>query len=136
VIRLIRLQRARYQRAFTLIEVLIALAILAIALAAVTRAARIATDTAQETKLRTLATWVAQNRLAEITAASATQFPGVSETAGSTTMANVEFAWRQKISATPNRAFRKVEVAVLRPNTPDVLANMNTFIVNAAGDAQ
>jgi general secretion pathway protein I len=123
------------QRAFTLIEVLIALAILAIALAAVTRAARVATDSAQETKLRTLATWAAQNRLAEVSAASVTQYPGLSETSGSTKMANVEFAWRQKISATPNRAFRKVEVAVLRPNTPDVLANVNTFVVNPAGDA-
>jgi general secretion pathway protein I len=123
------------QRAFTLIEVLIALAILAIALAAVTRAARVATDSAQETKLRTLATWIAQNRLSEVTAASANTFPGVSETTGNASMANVEFSWRQKVSSTPNRAFRKIEVTVLRPGTPDVIANVNTFVVNPAGDA-
>jgi general secretion pathway protein I len=129
-------QRSRqHQRAFTLIEVLIALAILAIALSAATRAARVATDSAQETKLRTLANWVAQNRLAEIVATSNTQFPAVSETTGSAAMGGVTFAWQQKISNTPNRAFRKVEIAVLRPNAPDVLASVNTFVVRATGDS-
>ena len=40
------------QRGFTLVEVLIALAILAIALSAAVRAASVAIDSAQETKLR------------------------------------------------------------------------------------
>jgi general secretion pathway protein I len=42
------------QAGFTLIEVLIALAILAIALTAAMRAASVATDSANETKLRTM----------------------------------------------------------------------------------
>jgi general secretion pathway protein I len=52
------------QRAFTLVEILVALAILAIALTAGMRALTQATDTATALKFRTLALWVPKNRLA------------------------------------------------------------------------
>jgi general secretion pathway protein I len=121
---------------FTLIEVLIALAILAIALSAAMRAVSVATDSANETKLRTLATWIAQNRIAEINASSATNFPSAGETNGRQAMANIEFEWRQKISNTPNSAFRKIEVQVLRPSTgkdgEQWLANLSGFVVKAS----
>ena len=53
---------------FTLIEVLVALAILAVALAAAVRASSTAADGALELKERLLATWIAQDRLAEYAA--------------------------------------------------------------------
>lgn len=118
-------------RGFTLIEVLIALAILAIALAAAVRASSIAIDGANATKLRTLATWVAQNRLAETTAMTGSSLPGISETSGRTTMANIEFEWRQKISSTPNEGFRKVEVAVSRPGESYAFANLSGYVSRA-----
>jgi general secretion pathway protein I len=117
---------------FTLIEVLIALAILAIALTATMRAASVATDSANETKLRTLATWIAQNRIAEINALSVTSLPSVGESNGRQAMANIEFEWKQKISNTPNTAFRKVEVQVLRPGNDQWLANLSGFVVKAS----
>jgi general secretion pathway protein I len=122
---------------FTLIEVLIALAILAIALTAAMRAASVATDSANETKLRTLATWIAQNRIAEINALSVNNLPGVGESNGRQTMANIEFEWRQKISNTPNTAFRKIEVQVLRPSglgadREQWLANLSGFVAKAS----
>jgi general secretion pathway protein I len=117
---------------FTLIEVLIALAILAIALTAAMRAASVATDSANETKLRTLATWIAQNRIAEINALSVTSLPGAGESNGRQTMANIEFEWKQKISNTPNTAFRKIEVQVLRPGNDQWLANLSGFVAKAS----
>lgn len=117
---------------FTLIEVLIALAILAIALTAAMRAASVATDSANETKLRTLATWIAQNRIAEINASTTTTLPGAGESNGRQTMANIEFEWKQKISNTPNAAFRKIEVKVLRPGNDQWLANLSGFVVKAS----
>ena len=77
---------------FTLIEVLVALTILAIALAAAARAANVATDSAQETRLRTLATWIAQNRVAELNATRS--FPGAGNVSGRSSMAGLEFEWR------------------------------------------
>ena len=38
---------------------------------------------------------------------------GVADEAGS------RFAWRQTITATPNPAFRKIEIVVVDPSTPE-----------------
>ena len=116
---------------FTLIEVLVALAILAIALAAAARAANVATDSAQETRLRTLATWIAQNRMAELTAIRS--FPGAGNVSGRSSMAGIEFEWRQATSETPNAAFRKVEIKVLRPGETQSLTTLNAYLVRPPG---
>jgi general secretion pathway protein I len=121
-------------RGFTLVEVLIALAILAVALSAAIRASSVAVDSANETKLRTLATWIAQNRIAELRAETRLgPQPGIGETSGRATMANVEFAWTQRVSSTPNSAFRKVEVAVLRPGGTQSLVSLNGYLVRRPG---
>ena len=118
---------------FTLIEILVALAILAIALTAAMRAANVSTESAQETRLRTLATWVAQNRIAEITATRF--FPGPGSSNGKGNMAGVEFDWQQTVSTTPNTAFRKLEVQVMRPGTSQSLVTMNAFLVRPPGSS-
>lgn len=121
-------------RGFTLIEVLIALVILAIALAAAARAASIATVGAEESKLRTLATWVAQNRLAEL---SATQsFPSSGTSTGKSNMGGIDFEWQQTASDTPNVAFRKVEVKVLRPNDAQTLTSLTGYLVQPVGEVK
>ena len=123
----------RRVRGFTLIEVLIALVILAIALAAAARAANIATVSAEESKLRTLATWVAQNRLALLTATRS--FPAGGIATGKSTLGGIDFEWQQTASDTPNAAFRKIEVRVFRPNDPQTLTNLTTYLVQPEGDA-
>lgn len=98
------------QRGFTLLEVLVALAILATAMAAVARAASMMTDSASEAKLRTLATWVAQNRLAEHTARR--EWPETGSRSGSAEQAGMRFDWEERVSGTPNPAFRRMEIRV------------------------
>lgn len=105
------------RRGFTLIEVLVALTILSIALAAAARAASVATDGAIEVKERILATWVAQNRLAEHSARS--NFPEVGEQSGTSDQANLSFRWSETISGTPNPFFRRVEIKVYSPRSAD-----------------
>ena len=116
---------------FTLIEVLVALAILAIALAAAARAASVAIEGAQETRLRTLATWIAQNRVAELMATPLLTATG--EISGRSSMAGIEFEWQQKISETPNTAFRKIELKVLRPARAQSLVTLNAYLVRPPG---
>jgi general secretion pathway protein I len=105
-----RTLQAKPQSGFTLVEVLVALAILAIALAATMRAASLAVVSAEEARWRTYATWVAQNRAAELTARRA--FPSVGTENGTTELGGAGFRWEQQASATGNPAFRKIDVRV------------------------
>jgi general secretion pathway protein I len=120
-----------HRRGFTLIEVLVTLTILAIALAAAVRAANVATDSAQETRLRTLATWIAQNRVAELVATNT--FPSAGTVSGRSSMSGIEFEWQQATSETPNAAFRKVELKVLRPAQSQSLVTLNAYLVRPPG---
>ena len=104
-------------RGFTLVEVLVSLAILAVALGAVVRSASIADDGTLELKERLLATWIAQNRIAEYSAR--TLWPDVGTRAGNAEQGGVAFAWRESVTATPNPLFRRVEVQVYGPRTPE-----------------
>jgi general secretion pathway protein I len=118
---------------FTLIEVLVALTILGIALAAASRAASLATDSAREARLRTIATWVAQNRVAELTATKT--FPAAGTTSGRAQMAGLDFEWRQLAAETPNPAFRKIELTILRPGDTQSLTTLNAYLTRPPGSA-
>jgi general secretion pathway protein I len=116
-------------RGFTLVEILVALAIVAVALAAGMRALAQSTDGAATLKARTLALWVAQNRLAA--AQLATPWPAPGARRGTATQAGVTFAYTERVAGTPNPAFRKVEVSVTAPDQPDyVLARLVGFVGN------
>ena len=116
-------------RGFTLVEILVALAIVAVALAAGMRALAQGADTASALKARTLALWVAQNRLAA--AQLATPWPALGIANGDAVQAGARFAWRTSIGTTPNPAFRRIEITVADPQTPDyALARLIGFLGN------
>ncbi len=103
-------------RGFTLVEVLVALAIVAVALAAASRSVALATDNAQGYKLRVLAGVVAENRMAELAARHA--WPGVGVTEGVERQGGVDLRWRAEVFATPHPLLRRVEIGVSRPEDP------------------
>jgi general secretion pathway protein I len=105
------------RRGFTLIEVLVALTILAIALAAGMRALAQSADGATTLKLRTLALWVAQNRLA--IAELERPWPATGARSGAAREAGVTFTWREAVAPTPNPAFRRIEIVVAQAAQPD-----------------
>ncbi len=96
---------------------LVALAIVAVALAAGFRSVAQSADSATALKARTLALWVAENRLA--IAQMTVPRPGTGERAGVETQAGATFSWRESVAATPNPAFRKIEISVADVSTPD-----------------
>ncbi len=109
---------------------LVALVIVAVALAAGFRSVSQSAETATALKARTLALWVAQNRLA----AAQLEIPGpaVGERDGSEPQAGALFAWRQSVSGTPNPAFRRVEITVAGASQPDyVLARLVGYVGSA-----
>ena len=117
----------RHQSAFTLIEILVAIAILAVALAATTRAASIATDGAIESRQRLLATWTAENRVAELRARRL--FPSTGTTQFRATQANIEMVVDETVSDTPNPAIRRVDLAVADARAPQrVLTKLTAYV--------
>ncbi len=104
-------------RGFTLVEILVALALVAVALAAGMRALAQAADGAGTLKARTLALWVAQNQLAE--AQLADPWPALGNRSGGANQAGAHFDWRTTVSTTPNPAFRKIEIVVTEPQVSD-----------------
>jgi len=120
----------RRLRAFTLIEVLVALAVVAVALAAGMRALAQTADGATSLKMRTLALWVAENRLAQ--AQLADPWPASGTTRGEETQAGARLAWSQTVTDTPNPAFRRIEILVADPGVPDyALARLTGYLGNA-----
>ncbi len=97
-------------KGFTLVEVLVALAILAIALAAGVRATSAVVDGTGVLQEHQLAGWVAQNRLAEMVAKG--EFPDIGTAEGKESQYGREFTWQQTTSGTPNKKFRRVELKV------------------------
>ncbi len=104
-------------RGFTLVEILVALAILAVALAAGMRSVAQSSDAATLLKQRTLALWVAQNRLAA--AQLANPWPATGQRSGNAEQAGTQLVWREAVDGTPNPAFRKIEITVADPALPD-----------------
>jgi general secretion pathway protein I len=120
--------RARRSAGFTMIEVLIALAIIAIALGASLRA--VGSLAANTTRLheRMLAGWSADNVLT--TMRLERRWPDIGTNVVSCPQADLNLRCIVTVRATPNPIFRQVEVAVRRVNGNDTLARISTVIPN------
>ena len=122
------MKNAKLDRGFTLLETLVALAILAFAMAAVMRATGGGINHADTMRKRVLADWVAQNRLAQHAARGDFLPPGIQT--GEETQAGVKLMWREEVGVTPNPAFRRIEVSVYEPDDPEyALRKLSGFLV-------
>lgn len=100
----------RRDAGFTLLEVLIALAIVAVALVATLRSLGAGALAAADLRARMVADWIAHDRLARYRAASAFPAPGRGE--GRVTQARRDYVWRERIADTPNARFRRIDIEV------------------------
>jgi general secretion pathway protein I len=120
---------------FTLVEVLVALAIVSIALLASLRAVGQGTNEIAESRARLLGGWVAENLLAEQRARGDWLPLGILR--GTGREGGLEFGWREEIAATPNSAFRRVEVFVFAaPEESRTLAHLTAFVTQPPGGAK
>ncbi len=102
-------------------------AILAIALAATTRAASVATDGALETRQRLLATWAAENRFAEIRARRL--FPMAATTRYDAAEGGLALVLTETVSETANPVIRKVDLAVSDARDPArILTHLTAYV--------
>jgi general secretion pathway protein I len=127
--------RCARRRGFTLVEVLVALAIVSIALLSALRAAGQGTNNVGELRSRLLAGWVAENLLAEHRARADWLPPGIQR--GTARQGGLDFAWREEVIDTPNTSFRRVDVRVFATaEESHSLAHLAGFIVYAPGSVR
>jgi len=121
-------------RGFTLLEVMVALAILALALMAALRAGAAATQNSGEIRQRQLADWVALDRLEEHRARR--DWLPIGSTSGETMQGNQRFRWEEKVGGTPNAQFRRIDIRVLAGDSNDpnhALARVTGFLIKPGG---
>jgi general secretion pathway protein I len=124
--------RPRRRGGFTLLEMLVALTVLAVALLAALRASSAGVQNTVEIRNRLLASWVAQNRLAEHIARR--DWLPIGEVRGEESQGGVRFGWEEKTMGTPNFQFRRIEIRVFAEQDPDqALASQTGFMVRPGG---
>lgn len=116
------MRKAHMPAGFTLIEVLVALAIVSVALAASMRALGISSSGAQAMQQRSLALQVADNRLAELRLLRA--FPNIGHSTDPCPQGPFAFVCQQQTQTTVNGNFRLVTVNV-RVDKGPVLAKLS-----------
>ncbi|HKX98311.1 MAG TPA: type II secretion system minor pseudopilin GspI [Steroidobacteraceae bacterium] len=113
-------------RGFTLIEVVVAMAILGIGMLAVFKTIGDTVHNVDELRDRSFAEWIADNRLTEVRTSG--DMPSVDETAGEVEFAGRQWHWLTKVSQTQVQGLRRVDVSVRRDEDPE-----NSSIVTLSG---
>lgn len=113
-------------RGFTLIEVIVAVAILAVAMGAVISGMARYADNAAGLRERTLALWVAHNRLTEIDLEP--KWPTVGKSDGDVVLAGIDWRWFVTVSETPDPDVRRVEIRVQAKGQEHDSAALSSFI--------
>lgn len=104
--------QARPAAGFTLLEILVALAVLAIGLSAAIRASSTSIGTVGELRDRQYAAWVADNRLAMLRALG--DWPATGKLDGVSEMGRQQFVWQQVVQVADDARFRRIELNVSR----------------------
>ncbi|NIA28111.1 MAG: type II secretion system minor pseudopilin GspI [Desulfobulbaceae bacterium] len=118
--------RSHRNRGFTLIEVMVALTIVAFSLTAIAASMGQMIDTANAMRERTYASWIAQNKIAEMRLANV--IPEVTATSGELDYAGTEWAWRAVVSETGVENLFRVDVTVSYAGSPDGIRMVSGFI--------
>lgn len=116
----------RRQSGFTLIEVMVALVIVSLSLGAVAAAISQMADAGTSMRLRTYASWIAHNKIAEMRLANVV--PEVTETDGDVLFANEEWLWTATVSETGVENLFRVDVEVSLARDGAAIRTVTGFI--------
>lgn len=111
---------------FTLLEVLVALMVVAVSLAAIASEMVQMIDAATTMQNRTYASWIAHNKIAEMRLANV--IPDVSASSGEVDYAGREWVWRAVVSETGVTNLYRVDVTVSFPGGEPIMRPVTGFI--------
>lgn len=114
---------------FTLVEVLVAVAVLAIALGAVISGMARYTSNTAYLRQKTVALWVAHNRMTELVLEP--KWPDIGKSDGEVEMAGAEWEWKVEVKKTQDEQLRRIDLEVRAAGNGDkrpVLAALSGFV--------
>ena len=115
------------QRGFTLIEVMVAMAITALGLSATYYAIMQSVSAVDRLQEKTYAHWIALNQLTEMRLQQ--QVPEIGETNGDLEYADQRWFWRSSVSESGVDNLYRVDIEVSKENTPDdIVSDIVGFI--------
>jgi general secretion pathway protein I len=118
----------RSSRGFTLVEVVVALAIVAIGMLAVFKTIGDTVHNVSDLRDRTFAAWIADNRITEVRISG--EMPSVDETAGELEYAGRRWHWVTNVSQTQVAGLRRIDVGVRRDGDAEdtALVKLSGFV--------
>ncbi len=116
----------RFQQAFTLLEVMVALAVVAITMGAIIESGSAASRNALYLQEKTLASWIAQNQISWYRAQK--QWTSKNNKKGITDMANFEWEWKMTIQKTDEPSLRRLDVDVYKRGEDEIIASATGFM--------
>lgn len=114
------------QAGFSLLEVLIAMAVISLALLALSRTGGLAPRQLAELEQRTLAQWVAQNAISDIRLRELYPAPGSRE--GREEMGQQSWVWRAQVADTDDPNIRRIDVSVYIDGAREASASHTGFV--------
>ncbi|MDH4216434.1 MAG: type II secretion system minor pseudopilin GspI [Gallionella sp.] len=117
----------QHNAGFTLLEVLVALVIVGTALGASLRAIGSLTQNSSDLRASMMATWSAENRLAQIRLAH--EWPAIGQRRFDCAQGELRLVCEENVFTTPNPFFRRVEVSVLDSQIAGDMQNTGRRII-------
>ena len=118
---------ALQSRGFTLLEVLVATTVIAIALASIIRLTAMSSSNLVHLRDKTFAHWVAMNQMAELHLSDSS--PSIGRSSGEEEMAGREWYWTIEVQKTPDKDMRRVQIQVRQEERRDapILTELTGF---------
>jgi len=113
---------AKQHAGFTLVEILVALAIVAIAFAGILGLVGQAADSSGSLRDRTLAMWLAQNRLTQHQLEK--DWPAIGTRTGTSDYVAIEWQWEEQVQSSLHKNIRRIEIHIRRKDEDHIMATL------------
>ena len=122
------------QQGFTLIEIIIALFVVSIALGAVISTSANSVNHASHIENKTMALWVAENYLTEISATG--QWPATGQHSEEISMAGRQWYLQNQVTQTPDKRIRRLDLSVYDDRSHDNQLTTLVAYINKPEEAE